>query len=381
MLKRMFLPFLAMALMVWAVGCSSNPSEPDAADTPNFTDEFGGYTTAAEAPGFGDSELIAAEAEEEEIDDPLEASPEVSQLADDSKAAAFHFRAIWGQIPCDSTVTEVTDWSGSLSVSDGALLVRRLIRFEAGEDSLLPRTDRALVEWSSYTTIHNDGIAFDILVPARLTTYDTSWVQDGEDSVVVIDTVAPEPFSLTFETGPYTRVFDLADLAALDTVVTLEDSSRVAFQGFQMFRDGCPRGVMNGRWGFDEDGNGEFVGLWTNRYGRLIGYLRGHFGENDEGERVFYGKCIDQLGNFEGLIKGDWAPNPNEHANGNAFKHGGGKFRGKIYNAQRTAVGVVKGHYQAAQELHQGWFGGRWKLYCADEPATNNGIGTLGDGF
>ena len=68
MFKQFSIGLCATALLLWAVGCSDNPTVPEPVDSPDFTEEFGGYTASPEAPGFGDSELIASENDEEEID-------------------------------------------------------------------------------------------------------------------------------------------------------------------------------------------------------------------------------------------------------------------------------------------------------------------------
>ena len=96
MTKRILLPLMAVALLLFVVGCSDNPSQPDATDEPNLSDEFGGYTTADEQPGFGDPELIASTEDEVEVADVMGSSPDVQAMEDDPDAGWFHFRAIWG---------------------------------------------------------------------------------------------------------------------------------------------------------------------------------------------------------------------------------------------------------------------------------------------
>lgn len=381
MLKKTLEPLIAVFLLIWAASCSENPGDLNGSDS-TTADEFGGYTATSELPGFGDSELIGSEGEEEEIDDPMLTSPAVQDLVNDVEAGMFHFRAVWGRIPYDSTVSEATDWTGSLTISRGGLVVRRLIRFELNQDYYLPRTDRTLVEWISLTTVHNDGIAVDVYVPPARPELDSSWVVDsGGDSSLVVDTIPAAPVTLTFATGPYTRTFSLDELAALNEVVSLDDGNKVAFHGLQMFRRLCPRGILAGRWGRDEDGNGVFKGLWFSPLGRVIGYMRGHYGQNDEGHNVFYGKWINRAGDFEGFLRGTWANYP-EETNANIDRHrAGGWFEGRIFDGERHLIGGMGGRYGSAPDVRGGWFQGRWKLLCAEDAGSDREFGSLEDGI
>jgi hypothetical protein len=332
---------LTVLLLAALMGCSNGPTDSDSYQAINLGDEFGGYTTEKEAPAFGDSELLAEE--EVEVTDPMLGSPEVTDLTADPEAGLFHFRVVWGQLCYDSTVTEVTDWSGSLSVSRGALIVRRLIRFERGQDSLMTRTDRALIEWTSATTVHNDGLAVDLFVPP------------ADDT---------EPVTVTFATGPYTRVFDLAELAALDTVVSLDNGGAVALHAWQLFRVPCPRGFVVGRWGHDSTGQGVFRGRWLTVCGQVAGYLRGHFGRDEFDQKVLYGKWIDLSGNVEGFLAGTYQPVPDPSVGADVCCRSGGWFAARIYDAEHQPIGQMHGRYRAAPSDRHGFFQGRWKLDC-----------------
>lgn len=387
MLKRIALPLLAAALLVWAAGCSDNPSEsPTDADLPNLEADFGGYSATDEAPGFGDPDLVAMAGDEEEVDDGIMASPQMQAWFTDPQVLAFRFRAVWGQLRHDSTVTDPTSWDGSLTISRGGVITRRLIRWELNQDFLLPRTSREVVQWQSTTTVHNDGLAFDLLVP-WFTLHDTTIVVDTIDdttfdTTVMVDTVPPEPFTLTFETGPYTRTFTMEELAALDTIVYVDDvdSNAVAFQGYQAFRNVCPRGVLTGQWGYDDEGNGVFNGVWRTRFGLLDGYVEGMFGVNEDEKPVFYGKWIDSEGQFEGLLAGYYKEHPDHHASEIARMHAGGWLWGRIFDAEENAIGALRGHYVAANDFPSGWFAARWKLNCFRVPEIDD-MGHLDDGI
>lgn len=205
--KKTLLPLLMILLAaLWISGCSENPTNLGETDPANLVDEFGGYRATSEQPGFGDDELLADDELEVEVNDPLLGSPEITALTSDPESGLFHLRIVWGQIPLDTTVTDPIDWSGSLTITRGAEIVRRLIRFEEGQDYLIERTDRKLIEWVSQTTIHNDGIAVDLFVPPPILILDSTEVVDindeGDTTITwVVDTLDPEPVMVTFETG------------------------------------------------------------------------------------------------------------------------------------------------------------------------------------
>jgi hypothetical protein len=385
MLRKLTYPVLVAFLMLWVVGCSENPTDVEVAETLNLEGEFGGYKATSESPGFGDSELLAADSDEEDIDDPMLSSPIISALVEDTDAGLFHFRAVWGQLRYDSTITEVTDWSGSLTISRGAEVIRRLIRFEPGQDSVLERTDPKLIEWVSYTTVHHDGISVDLFVPRPVPILDSTVTTEIDPlgntiEIVVVDSIYPDPVTVSFETGPYTRTFTLGELAALDTIVYLEDSNAVAFHAVQLFRIPCPRGFLAGVWGPDSTGQGVFRGRWISRHGYLAGYLKGHYGVNNSGNRVLFGKWINRTGQFEGFLRGTYAPHPATHAYGNAFGRAGGWFKAEIYNADKAPIGALRGKYRSADHFRGGFFQGRWKLYCGVNTPVNYAF-NFNDGF
>jgi hypothetical protein len=379
MLKKSLFPVMALLLLVWAVGCSDNPVDT-VGDTAGTTSDFGGYTTEPEQPGFGDNDLIAAEADEVEVDDEILMSPGVQEIVGDVNSGMFRFRAVWGQIPGDSTINEVTDWTGSLTISRGALVVRRLIRFELNQDYYLPRTDRRLVEWISFTTVHNDGMAFDIYVPAEEPVVDTSFtVGDNNDTTWIYEVQPVEPVAVTFTTPQYTRTFSLAEIAALDELVELDDGTELSFQGVQYFRQACPRGILAGTWGWDDEGAQVFKGLWFSPLGHVVGYLNGTYGVDENQQNVFYGKWIDRSGAFEGLLAGTWGYRPHTSANDIAHRRAAGWFAGMIYDAGEVEIGALAGNFGTSPTLIGGWFGGRWKLACASDSTDGNGV--LEDGI
>ena len=367
--KRLWLPALILLVAsFWIGGCSDNPASTSGTDELNLTDDFGGYKSTPEEPGFGDETLLADDELEVEIDDPILSSPEVTAITSDPEAGFFHFRAVWGQIPYDSTATDPIDWSGSLSITRGAEVVRRFIRFEPSQDWLLPRTDRKLIEWVSQTTVHNDGIAVDLFVPRPVPTYDSTVVivvdSLGDSTrALVVDTIPAEPVTVTFETDPYSRTFTLGEIAKLDTLIELDNGASVALHGIQLYRVPCPGGFVVGGWGFDEEGQGVFRGRWMNYAGEITGWLDGHFGRNEQGQNVMFGKWINEDGSCEGFLKGTYYRYRfNRDAATDLFA--AGAFAARVYNAQREPIGVMHGQYQSAPRRANGFFQGRWRLTC-----------------
>jgi hypothetical protein len=365
----------AAAGVLFLAGCSDSPTEP--AD--QSITEFGGYTATTEAPAFNDPALVASSAQEVQFDDPIASSPDVQALLADPEAGVYHLRVVWGQLRYDSTVTTPTDWSGSLKISRGAELVRRTIRFEPATDSILPRTDRRLIEWASLTTVHNDGIAFDLLVPPSLPLLDTTIqivvdpLTNDTTEMIIVDTTPALPVTVEFAAGAYSRTFSLREIAALDTVVYFEDSSGIMFNGFKVDRIPCPRGFLSGFWGYDSTGQGIFRGTWISQHGVIDGYVNGHYEVDSTGARTFYGKWIDASGRFEGFLYGRWKQHPNPHADSTAVLRAGGSFAGLLLDDQTNPIGMVAGHYLSSQGNPPGFFQGRWKLNC-DMGGTEDGM-------
>jgi hypothetical protein len=364
-LKKLLTITMLTALLVWAIGCSDSPTETNSQpENLNLNDATGGYQATNETAGFGDADLLSEAGGDEDFDDPILLAGTLDALITDNTAGLYHLRVLWGQMELDTTITNVTDWTGSLTVSRGGMVIRRVVRFEPGQDAVLDRTDRQLIEWEAFTTVHHDGLSVDIFIPPT--------VMDSMDSTTV-----DEPVTVAFETGPYSRTFDLAELVALDTIVYLDDadSNAVAFQAFRLDRVPCARGFLAGHWGYNDEGKGVFRGFWMSKQGRITGFLRGHFGVNDDDNNVFFGKWIGERGRFQGFIVGRWDHHPNEHANLNAVRHAGGRFEGDILDGNRQKIGVMGGKYKSHPQFKKGFFQGRWKLDCNEvEAARDDGL-------
>lgn len=380
--RKLSLILTLLAFVVMLLSCSKSAVDPDAAiEEPNLTDEFGGYLAINDEPGFSDEALLTESIESEaEDDDPILTSAGLDSDLNNPEAGHYHLRIIWGQLRYDSTSTTPTDWSGSLYISRGVEILRRVIRFEGIADYIKPRLDRRLIEWVSQTTVHNDGIAVDISIPSIKPTIDTTEiaVTDSLDNTyieTVIDTTWPdvEPVAVDFKTSPYSRTIDLDELVSLDTIVYLDDSNLVVFHAIKLDRFPCPRGFLAGVWEFNEEGQGVFRGVWMDRAGRVDGYLKGHFGRKDDSAQVFFGKWISRLGQFEEFIRGKWGFYDCRGYDSNYPCRWGGYFRGRIFDSNREEVGVLAGQFlgdHIISTVPGGFFQGRWKLFCEDELAT-----------
>jgi hypothetical protein len=361
--RNLFLILLTAALLGFLAGCTEEPAVSNN-DSPTISESFGGFDTSDEAPAFGDPALADELTDDADYNDKLLNDPRLDSIIDDSLSGAYALRIIWGSLQLDTSINQVTDWAGSLSVSRGAIIVRRLIAFEPWQDSILTRTARNLVEWASQTSIHHDGIFVNIYIPPV-------------DTEITTINITP---TITFSTGPLEVTFNLEELASLDTIFYLDDSiNAVSFRAFKIYPMACPRGFLEGRWGKDSTGTGIFYGRWMSANGFLAGYLRGIWGVtmDDHSARVFYGKYIDVNGHFLGLLRGEYHPNPDSRAVDNALAHAGGKFYGGFYDANGAVRGVLRGRYKMPREDTEGamgYFAGRWKTLCARFAGEDDGF-------
>jgi hypothetical protein len=356
---------LVAAFALLAAGCSgdsalTNSGDGDIGGTNNMENvdlnaSYGGLEFTDESEGFGDTSLMSdalmaedsslAVADEDSLveDDPTLDRPEIRRT---------YVRILWGQLdgmPEDSVRTTLApemrmDWTGSVSVSEGAIALTRVIRFERPIDHRLPRTDRQSVGWVSHTGPHFDGILVSIFSRP-----DSNGVIGGE---------------LTFRTGPLTQSFSIAELNGLDQVVPVDDlGNAVSFASRVVdHRVDCGEGFLAGHWRNTpdrDDGNGGvFRGLVLNARNHPIGFLMGRYGINDAGERVFAGKFIARNGRIRGLVEGSWEPRGDEP--------GMGTFAGHWALRNGDRVGGLRGEYKSLGEGGQGFFHGQWAEACAE---------------
>lgn len=295
----------------------------------------GGFDETVEMPEFGGE---AAAAPDRAITDPTADRPTVQDLSTRPEVAKVHVHVEWGQFP-RSRQEEAYDWSGSFTVNRGAILVRRVTRFELF-DRVRPRTDATTVEVRSRTRPHHDGMTMTLLDPepnaaAPLTlTYVRAADTAGEPTVIQVDTLVDEPR------------------------VVREDGAHRMVAGARVdMADRCQQGFMRGVWRqVGEAGHGRFFGEVVNATGARVGHVRGIYGPHPErGERVLFGKYIDLRGEARGLLRGTYAE---------------GELRGQ-WRLRNEEVGGLAGQYdRAAGERADGRFVARFAELTCDRPDT-----------
>lgn len=348
--KFLFAILLVTAMFVIG-GCSTGTDS--VGDDVNLED-FGAYKATDEEPFFGDADLAElSTAEENEFDDPAAFSPAIVEIENDTvhRANMFSFRMIWGNLNHDSNITELTDWSGKLTLSFGHLVVTHTIRFEAGQDYVQPRITLypppPVIHWTSQTAGHFDGLATKILIPYL------------DERIMMPEKL----FTVTYESEQLSITFTFDQLEELDTLINIGHGNAISFQAMRFEPRTEIHGGLIGRWGRSPGGVGFFYGLWRASNGRLMGSLRGHWGTNDDGRQIFLGKWIDSEGRFRGFVRGNWA-------DGYGYDRTEGQFNGQIYNAEREPMGLLAGHYKKGDNHRGGFFAGRWCVGC--QPMISN---------
>lgn len=311
--SALVLGILAAAL---AVGCGAarddQDESPEAGEIADALElENGGLAEADEAPMFASESLFTdATDPETPVTDELEATPPVMELNKKPDAAKIEVALMWGQIPGNLANQTPYNWSGKISISRGAMLVRRTIRFEDKGDQLLPRKNPQEVAFTSVTLPHNDGLRLTVLDP---------------------DPLSKEPLVLTYEnkTGIVYQA-PIGDLVGGPESVPVDEAGN-RFVGIAMAKpvDVCQFGMLGGKWLRVAPHRGRMIGVVTNPVGDPIGHVKGIWGQRKNGEQVFFGKYIDDQGHFRGIFAG---------------KYGEGGYKGKWLHAAHEA-GVLGGHY------------------------------------
>ena len=349
-----FLMVMAVVLsLAYLPACQSpdvsGPAENDIGtrpQDPNLDDPYGGFNLADEAPGFDDPVLLGEfdEATLVEYDDPIGRESDIAAAV--KRPLPQHYLMItWGNLERDSTINFSTDWSGSLMVDRGAILLKRIIQFE-DHDQILPRVARNKLEWISYT-----GPAFDGIVVRILPRPDIAADSSVADTADVANRV-------TFATGPLTVSFTIAELRDLHRVIRVDNmGNAVAFNSVVVYPNACPRGFLGGLWKDNPDTTGgTFRGMWISEKGAHMGFLKGIYGVNSAGDRVFFGKWISLNGKFKGILKGQWGYFPEAP---------GGFFEGVYMNRSLRVMGDLKGVWQKSDSIGGGgFFKGRWANRC-----------------
>ncbi len=328
------LVFSALFFALIFMGCEkNNPTEPQNNEltTESLDKADGGYTTDDEQPGFGDMAMMVEYEESASVVSDTYAAETDSGMTNSSFPAYF-VRLTWGQLQGDSTATTDTDWSGSIEINKGVLAVRKAIRFEQNDYIHLPRASRQLVEFTSLTNIHFDGIA-----------------------LIIIDNDSTDTEGLlTITAGAYSRTLTFSELDSIESIETVDDLGN-EFSIVAQVKDVEPfaGGFFEGKWMRRAGKGGTFEGRWINSLGTSVGYMKGIWGQNLRGRNVLFGKYIHRNGSFGGLLAGQWG---NDDMDGES-----GWMQGRWANRNRTTIGHFKGVWRTSLEVEgKGFFHGRW---------------------
>jgi hypothetical protein len=328
--------FSLSILAVFALaGCSAAVSPWATTDDPHTVQSAldapnGDLTTRNEQPAFNDPAVQAIEGFTAEGADTQDLTLEAAKV---QGVQSYHVAVIWGHLPPahdadpSDLAPTIMDWTGSVSVSAGAIGVDRVIRFDYG-DRLLARQDAQTVGFISHTLPHVDGLYLHVVIPPNATP------------------------SLHFATKSLTTDLDLGGLGKEPGgVVTLQDGRNGLFYvGFR--DDGCTRGLLFGRWHKLVPSVGMFRGVVSNAHGDRIGNVRGIWGHAPKrNANVFFGKYIDNDGDHRGLFGGEY---------------GAGRFAGVWGTVDPNDVGTLEGYYSDGYERGdgRGVFVGRWSENC-----------------
>ncbi len=303
----------------------------------------GGLTMTDELPQFGnpDAFVDAGLAEPEVVhDDELAAATEVAQMKAKPNMVAFRAKLLWGQIPANRDNEKARNWSGTISLNRGAIIVRRRIRFEPRTDRVLPRVDPRVdprvVKFLSKTRPHHEGLRVELIDPTP---------------------EADQPLVLTYRAeGGLVLKAKVSSLLDGPKTLTVDDAgNRMIAKAKARPLDSCAHGSLHGRWHRLAEGRGRFIGLVLNANEDPIGHMRGVYGRRTDGKRVFFGKYINLKGKFKGIFKGHY---------------GAGKFKGR-WKHKNGDKGVLGGAYWESVPGPEvgGHFMGRWREKTCNLPA------------
>jgi hypothetical protein len=317
---------LALSLLtVSTVACLAHDDEANQIAS-NLDATNGGETTADEAPLFGEEPDFDAMAIEKDaaIDDSMSTDTTVAAMVARPDIDSRRVLVAWGKLPMDPTATDVRDWSGSLALSRGAMLVGRTVGFEPATDRVLPRQSRDVVAFASVTKPFADGLVLR----------------------VVAEPGSTDPLTLTYTSATDSTITYTLDLAQLATGPIAIDAGN----GYKMVavalrdHDACHHGFMRGRWHQVRANLGVYRGIVHDADGTPIGHVRGIYGQRASGEKVMFGKFIDRDGKFNGIIVGTYD---------------NGEFRAKWLD-RAGDHGKLHGHYFEGANDRGGGFVARW---------------------
>jgi len=368
-MTRKIWTLMAMTLLLaaWAVsGCSKSTTSPSGSTTTenqNLNDPTGGYNTQGEQPGFGDQTLVGSGSAEATTTDPLETTdPQVNAWAAlPDSVHAYSVTLLWGVLRKDPAIRlqngdpaqgVFTNWDGSASANQGALVLRSTIAFDSYDHIIRPRPDRRTISWVSRTSDSFDGVRFWVYQP----------FPNGSDG---------SGDTLTVVAGAHRWTFPVNSLSDTDTTYVVDQAgNRFAIQAFRVQPGSCLRGFLNGVWLLptSSNGNGFVRGRVLGNRGEVVGDMKGFFGKNAQGATVFFAKYINAQGTFEGIIRGTWTDDGTEVAESGGASVTGrtGTFAGEVLDVNKSPVGAVRGRWHARPDGSDGFFEGLWSVGCTN---------------
>ena len=368
-MKRNLLAITIASLLVLVGGCQwlDNGTAPVSTDREQVIDldsPTGGFTFTDEAPAFGEPELFEPMFNEVEVVDTTSDNAQVKELFRHRNVKIFRMRAIWGNLITTYADTRdenycPVDWSGTMKLDGGAVIIERIIAFE--QEDCVEREDVSTINWVSKTGPHVDGLQVMLVV---------SWGPADSTTEFV------EP-KLVFETGPYSREFSISELMALRLLEPVDECGNGITINSHILPAYCPYGFLAGGWKSvppdtiaPADTNdtekvilGLYRGIWISERGTPGGYLKGAFGTNSDGDQIFVGKYVDMTGSFKGILRGHYGTCPELTAEA-LYPYG--YFRGIWIDENRTESGGLKGHW-IAREPGFGFFHGVWGMNCTED--------------
>ncbi|MFQ5607947.1 MAG: hypothetical protein ACE5GA_08360 [Candidatus Zixiibacteriota bacterium] len=362
MRKTLLISGVLAALAFGALSCSNRPVDSDLGATP--TGDGATLSPQQVKDLLVPTETQTRLAEKQVIWDALAPDEDIelwSPVGVDPASLSDQFhdiysvRIVWGHLTHDGTpASVVTDWSGGITHNTAAMMVvRELIDFEHGQDSIFRAPSMPGIGWRSLVEDDIDGIHLVIFHPKD------------------INYIAPPKFYI--RTLQADIEIDLAQLANLDTIVAANADGQGLAVASHIVRDrDCPHGPLQGEWIFKNRGAGEFFGKWIASDGQPMGYLRGEFHTTEDGARLFRGKWFATDGDLQGYLRGEW---------GFSDHNGGphidmcptcdwrvGWFRGHFTDTENIIRGRLGGKFGHVVTLdngdHPGLFVGRWEVDC-----------------
>jgi hypothetical protein len=297
---------------------------------------------ADESPAFGSevfAEAFGVGVEGPEMAAEVAAEPEIASIAPE-RAPIYHVMALWGRLRPNQNAWSRLRWNPALRVAEGDVVrVRRSIFFEPG-DVVHPQEVRSIVEMSSITGPHVDGVIAQVALPRPILEATPT-------------TVAPLPRAfLAFESTPFSVTIPAGKLDELGFMEIIDDvGNGVMLTAVRRMPSPCAVGFMAGRWARTSNTGGVFGGVWQQTNGRREGYVVGRWGVTATGEQRFRGKVVNLQGEFLAYMSGGYDD---------------GEYKGELHGRGGAVLGHVRGRYSG--EDGHGVFQGVWRQACTVEP-------------